>query len=231
MLNILEIREEFECKLIDESWHFMNPVVFNCVLLYVLVIVLSIIQSRFRIIKDNPVSFFLLLILVPLIVFGKAAKLNTWTALTGAEIFGWTLMLSFLNPKSIVPKINEGYIYAYTLFQWYLLIDAIILKGFTIILLLVILISIYPTFLIIKASLEKRKLKRKNKMILYYWFLFAISFTYVDQVALDIITPIVAISQINQFTTVYVVFTAIQLYYISTVFSLLFVGIPFFSFR
>lgn len=206
----------------------MNPVVFNCILLYVLVVVLSVIQSRFRIIKDNPISFFILLILVPVLVLGKAARLDTWTEVTGAEIFGWTLMLSFLNPKSIVPRINEGYIYAYTLFHWYLLIDTLILKGFTILLVLVIFISVYPTFLIINASLEKRKLEYKNKLILYYWFLFAIFFTYADQVALDIITPIVALAQINQFTTVYVVFTAIQLYYISTVFSLIFVGIPFF---
>lgn len=206
----------------------MNPVVFNCVLLYALVVLLSVIQSRFRIVKDNPVTFFILLILVPILLLGKAAKLETYTSITGFEIWGWTLVLAYLNPKRIVPRINEGYIYAYTLFHWYLLIDTIRTEGLTWIITIVLLISVYPTFLILKASLENRKLEYKHKMILYYWFLFAIFFTYIDQVALDIIQPIAALSEINVMTTLYITTTAVQLYFIATTFSLLFIGIPIF---
>jgi hypothetical protein len=63
---------------------------------------------------------------------------------------------------------------------------------------------------------------------LYYWFLFAISFTYIDQVSLDIIQPILALNQVNVESTTYVLVTAVQLYFIATSFSLLFVGIPVF---
>lgn len=205
-----------------------NPVLFNCVILYLTVVMLSLLQSRFRIIKDDPFTFFLMVVLTPIIMLGKAAKLKTWTSITGAEIFGWTLILSYMNPKRIVPRINEGYIYAYTLFHWYLLIDTILLKGFNFGLGLVCVISIYPTYLIIKAALEHRKLEYKAKLILYYWFLFAVIFTYIDQVALDIIQPILALYEVNFATTMYVLITAIQLYFISTSLSLLFVGIPFF---
>lgn len=205
-----------------------NPVLFNCILLYLTVVMLSLLQSRFRIIKDDPWVFCILVVLTPLIGFGKAAKLKTWTSITGAEIWIWTLMLSYFNPKRIVPKINEGYIYAYTLFHWYLLIDTIYLKGFNFWTIIICAISIYPTFLILNSSLEFKKLEYNNKLILYYWFLFIITFTYIDQVALDIIKPILALYEVSFQTTTYVLITGVQLYFIGTSFSLLFVGIPIF---
>ena len=70
-------------------------------------------------------------------VFAKAGKIGTWTGITGFEIFGWTLIMAYLNPKRIVPRINEGYIYAYTLFHWYLLVRTIEEKGFTYILIFI----------------------------------------------------------------------------------------------
>jgi len=197
-------------------------------MLYLTVILLSLLQSRFKIVKDDPWVFLFLIIFVPIIGFGKAAKLKSWTSITGVEIWFWTLMLAYFNPKRIVPRINEGYIYAYTLFHWYLLSDTIISKGINFWTVSVCLISIFPTFLIIKSTLENKKLKYKNKLILYYWFLFAITFTYIDQVALDIIQPILALYEINFANSIYVLVTAIQLYFIATSFSLLFVGIPFF---
>jgi hypothetical protein len=161
-------------------------------------------------------------------MLGKAAKLKTWTSITGAEIFGWTLILSYMNPKRIVPRINEGYIYAYTLFHWYLLVDTITTKELGFWLGLVLAISIYPTILIVKSALEHKKLSYRDKLILYYWFLFAITFTYIDQVSLDIIKPILALNEVNFATTTYILITGVQLYFISTSFSLLFVGIPIF---
>lgn len=205
-----------------------NPVVFNCALLYVTVVLLSILQSRFRIIIDNPTWFFILLIVTPLLMYAKAAKVKTWTELTGFEIFAWTLMLAYFNPKRILPRINEGYIYAYTLFHWYLLIDTITIEGIRFWLGFVLVLSIYPTVLIIKSTLEHKLLTYSNKLILYYWFLFAVIFTYIDQVAMDIIHPILALPEINFISTAYVLITAAQLYFISTTLSLLFVGIPFF---
>lgn len=205
-----------------------NPVLFNCVFLYLTVVLLSLLQSRFRIFKDDPWVFILLLIFTPIVMLGKMKSLRTWTEVTGAEIWGWTLVLAFFNPKRIVPRINEGYIYAYTLFHWYLLIDTIIDKGFGFWLGLVVAISIFPTFLIVKSALEHKRLSYRNKLILYYWFLFAITFTYIDQVAVDIIKPILALYEVNFATTTYVLLTAVQLYFIATTFSLLFVGIPFF---
>lgn len=193
-----------------------------------MVVILSVFQSRFRIIKDSPVTFFLLLLLFPVLLFGKAAKIKTWTGLTGFEIWGWTLVLAYFNPKRIVPKVNEGYILTYTLFHWYLLIEAITLKGFNFLTVLVLLISIYPTLLILKSSVESKKLSYQNKLILYYWFLFTVSFTYADQVALKIITPIIAFNEINLYSSLYVIITAIQLYFIAMSLSLLFVGIPIF---
>lgn len=161
-------------------------------------------------------------------MFGKAAKLKTWTSITGFEIWVWTLVLAYFNPKRIVPRINEGYIYAYTLFHWYLLVDTIMTNGLGFWLGLVLIISVYPTIRIVKSSLEHKKLSYWNKLILYYWFLFAITFTYIDQVSLDIIQPILALYEINFATTTYVLITAVQLYFIATSFSLLFVGIPIF---
>ncbi len=161
-------------------------------------------------------------------MFGKAAKLKTWTSITGFEIWVWTLVLAYINPKRIVPRINEGYIYAYTLFHWYLLVDTIMTNGLGFWLGLVLIISVYPTIRIVKSSLEHKKLSYWNKLILYYWFLFAITFTYIDQVSLDIIQPILALYEINFATTTYVLITAVQLYFIATSFSLLFVGIPIF---
>ncbi len=206
----------------------MNPVAFNCIFLYITVVILSLLQSKFRIYKDDPFSFIIYLILTPIVVFGKAGKIGTWTGITGFEIFAWTLILAFMNPKSIVPRINEGYIYAYTLFHWYLLSRTIEQKGFTYLLIFLSAISIYPTLLICKSALEHKKLSFRNKLTLYYWFLFAIVFTYIDQVALDIIEPILAVHKINAITILYILITAIQLYFISTSFSLIFVGIPFF---
>jgi hypothetical protein len=205
-----------------------NPVLFNCVLLYLTVVLLSLLQSRFRIIKDDPWVFCFLVVLTPLVMLGKSAKLKTWTSITGFEIFGWTLVLSYFNPKRIVPRINEGYIFAYTLFHWYLLVDTISAKGLGFWLGLVLAISVYPTILIIKSALEHKKLSYQEKLTLYYWFLFAIIFTYIDQVSLDIIQPILALYEVNFATTTYVLITAVQLYFIATSFSLLFVGIPVF---
>ncbi|MFY8021342.1 MAG: hypothetical protein ACOVP1_09100 [Bacteroidia bacterium] len=166
--------------------------------------------------------------MTPIVILGKAAKLKTWTSITSVEIFAWTLILSYMNPKRIVPRINEGYIYAYTLFHWYLLIETIANKGPGFWLSLVFAISIYPTFLIVKSALEHKKLSYRNKLILYYWFLFAIVFTYIDQVSLNIIKPILELYEVNFMTTIYVLITGVQLYFISTSFSLLFVGIPIF---
>ncbi len=206
----------------------MKPIVFNCVLLYLTVVILSVLQSRFRIIKDQPWTFLFLLIGGPILILGKAKKIRTWTELTGLEIWGWTLLLAYFNPKRIVPRVNEGYIFAYTLFHWYLLLDTINLKGLNFITTTVALISVYPTYLIIKNVLQHQRLPYRDKLVLYYWFLFAIFFTYIDQVALDIITPILALTEINFQTILYVLITAVQLYFIATSFSLLFVGIPVF---
>ncbi len=224
--STLAVTFNADSALLTES--IMNPVIINCVSLYIIVVLLSIVQSRFRIIKDDPWVFLLLIIIFPLLVLGKAAKLKTWTSITGMEIWTWTLILSYFNPKRIVPKVNEGYIYAYTLFHWYLLGDTINIKGLNFWTITVLAISIYPTILIVKSALENKKLKYSDKLILYYWFLFAIIFTYIDQVALDIITPILALPDITFVNSTYVLVTAIQLYFIATSFSLLFVGIPFF---
>jgi hypothetical protein len=165
---------------------------------------------------------------MPFLILGKAKGIKTWTGLTGIEIFGYTLFVAYLNAKSILPKINEGYIYAYTLFHWYLLYDTINLKGFNTFLVIILLISIYPTFLIIKSSFEFKVLKPTSKIVLYYWFLFTIAFTYIDQVALEIVDPILALSSLSFKNTMVVLLSAVQLYFISTVLSLLFVGVPFF---
>lgn len=206
----------------------MNPIVVNCVLLYLTVVILSLIQSRLRIVKDDPTSFFLLLFLVPILVFAKAKGIKTWTGLTALEIFGYTFVIGCVNIKRILPRINEGYIYAYTLFHWYLLFDTINIKGFNFWLIVVLSISIYPTYLIIKSSFEHKKLEQNSKIILYYWFLFTIGFTYVDQIALDIVEPVTALTKIDFGNSMIILFSAVQLYFISTIFSLIFVGIPFF---
>lgn len=206
----------------------MNPVALNCILLYVLVVILSLFQSKFKIYKDEPMIFLLCLILTPILVFAKAGKIGTWTGITGFEIFGWTLILAYMNPKRIVPRVNEGYIYAYTLFHWYLLVRTIEEKGFTYLLIFISLVSIYPTFLICKSSLEHKILNYRNKLTLYYWFLFTITFTYIEQVALDIIKPILAFYEVNLVNTIFILITALQLYFIATSFSLLFVGVPIF---
>lgn len=206
----------------------MNPIIVNCVVLYLTVILLSLLQSRFRLFKDDPATYLILVIIMPFLILGKAKGIKTWTGLTGIEIFGYTLFVAYLNAKSILPKINEGYIYAYTLFHWYLLYDTINLKGFNTFLVIILLISIYPTFLIIKSSFEFKVLKPTSKIVLYYWFLFTIAFTYIDQVALEIVDPILALSSLSFKNTMVVLLSAVQLYFISTVLSLLFVGVPFF---
>jgi hypothetical protein len=206
----------------------MNPIVFNCIFLYLAVIALSLIQSRFRLVKDNPIEYLMLLLIGPFIVLGKAKGIKTWTGLTGMEIFGYTLFITFLNPKRILPRINEGYIYAYTLFHWYLLFDTFLLKGLNFWTGLVLVLSVYPTYLIIRSSFESKKLIQRDKIILYYWFLFTIAFTYADQVALDLIEPVVALDDISIRSSSIVMFSAVQLYFVSTMLSLLFVGIPFF---
>jgi hypothetical protein len=177
----------------------MNPVLINCILLYALVILFSLLQTRFKLITDSPLTFFLLLFLVPLIIFGKASArhIDTWTELTGFEIFGYTLVWSYINAKFLVPKINEGYILAYTLFHWYLLADTIAVKGFNNWMIFVVVISIVPTLLVLKASFEHKILSQTQKTVLYYWFLFTVTFTYIDQAALKIITPIIALETVD----------------------------------
>lgn len=165
---------------------------------------------------------------MPFLILGKAKGIKTWTDLTALEIFGYTLVIAYFNAKRILPRINEGFIYAYTLFHWYLLYDTIHIKGFNFWTILVLTISLYPTYLIIKSSLEHKILDQRSKIILYYWFLFTIGFTYVDQVAMDIIQPITALIKIDFSNTMFVFFSAIQLYFISTILALMFVGIPIF---
>jgi hypothetical protein len=206
----------------------MNPIIVNCILLYLTVVILSLLQSRLRIVKDDPSTYLMLLVLLPILIFAKAKGIKTWTGLTAFEIFGYTLMIGYVNAKRILPRINEGYIYAYTLFHWYLLYDTINIKGFNFWLILVLSISIYPTYLIIKSSFEHKKLEQNSKIILYYWFLFTIGFTYADQVALDIVEPVTALTKIDFGNSMIILFSAVQLYFISTIFSLIFVGIPFF---
>lgn len=206
----------------------MNPVIFNCVLLYILVVGLSVVQSRFKIVKDSPLTFVLLLIFTPILVIGKAKGRMSWAELTGMEIWAWTLMIALFNARHMLPRINEGFIYAYTLFHWYLLIEAIDVKGFNLLLGTITGISVYPTFLIIKSAFEHKRLEATDKIILFYWFLFTISFTYIDQVALNVIRPILAMVEISGRSILYVVFTAVQLYFIAASFTLLMAGIPVF---
>lgn len=206
----------------------MNPILFNCILLYLSVIFLSLLQSRFSLIKDNPVSYIVLVLITPFIIAGKLRKIRTWTAITGFEIFGYTLIIAYINVKSIVPRINEGYVYAYTLFHWYLLIDTINIKGLNFWKIIVAVISLYPTVLIVKSAFEFDLVNRRNKIILYYWFLFTVAFTYINQVALDIVQPIIALYEINFTNTLIVLTSAVQLYFISTILSLIFIAIPVF---
>jgi hypothetical protein len=69
-------------------------------------------QPSLRIVKDDLPTYFILLVLVPILVFANAKGIKTWTGLTALEIFGYTLMIGFVNVKRILPRINEGYIYA-----------------------------------------------------------------------------------------------------------------------
>lgn len=208
----------------------MNPVLINCIILYALVILFSLLQTRLKILTDSPLTFFAMIFILPLLIYAKAASkgISSWTALTGFEIFGYTLIWSYINAKFLVPKINEGYILAYTLFHWYLLADTIAVKGFNHWMIFAVVISIVPTFLVLKASFEYKVLSQTQKTVLYYWFLFTVTFTYIDQAALKIITPIIALEKVDFASTAYICFTAVQLYFISTTFSLLFVGIPLF---
>ncbi|WP_276132057.1 hypothetical protein [Polluticoccus soli] len=159
-------------------------------------------------------------------VFGKAKKVDTWTELTGLEIVGYTLVMSYMNCKRVLPKINEGYIYAYTLFHWYLLYDSLQLKGFNFILTTVTILSVFPTFLIIKNCLQHKALTTKEKAALFYWFVFTVVFTYADQVALDIISPILTYNEISGYGVILILMSAAQLYFLSTFVSLLFIGMP-----
>ncbi len=206
----------------------MNPVVINCILLYFTVLIISLVQSRLKIFTDNPKLYILLIIVTPIIVLGKAKNIHTWTGLTSFEIFGYTIMLAFLNVKRVLPRINEGYIYAYTLLHWYLLLDTIIYSGWNFWLISTFVISLYPTYITIKTSLEHKLVSRVDKIILFYWFLFTISFTYIDQVALEVIEPVTALYEVSLLSVIIVFISALQLYFMSTVLTLLFIAIPLF---
>lgn len=206
----------------------MNPIIINCILLYLTVIILSLLQSRFRIYKDNPISFILMLFIVPIMVFGKSKGIKTWTGLTGMQIFGYSLVVGLMSARRVLPKLNEGYIYAYTLLHWYLLIELFRIKGIGFWDSFVLIVSIYPTFLIVKAVFQHRLLSRVDKMILYYWFLFIVAFTFIDQFALKILTPVLTLREISFVNTIIIFFSAVQLYFICTIFSLIFIAIPFF---
>ncbi|MGQ0828973.1 MAG: hypothetical protein ACT4ON_11340 [Bacteroidota bacterium] len=209
----------------------MNPIVFNCVLLYLFVVAFSLLQSRLKLIKDSPISFVFVVLVVPFLIYAKTASKRpnlTWTELTGFEILGYTLVISFMNAKRIVPKLNEGFIYAYTLFHWYILSETINKIGFNFILITISIISVYPTFLIIKNAFEDKLVTRQEKIILYYWFLFIIGYTYINEVALNVIQPIFTMNEITLSSIIIIAFSALQLYFISTVLSLLFISVPLF---
>ena len=207
----------------------MNPIIFNCVLLYLLVILLSLFQTRFKLITDSPIIFILVLIFLPLFVYLKAVSkgtVDTWTELTGLEIFAYTVVWSLVSAKYLTPRINEGYILAYTLFHWYLLTETIFTLGWNTLLNIITAVSALPTLLVLIASLQHRILNIREKTVIYYWFLFTVIFTYIDQVAMDIVTPITTLYTIDLHAVLVVAFSAIQLYFISTMLSLLFIGIP-----
>jgi hypothetical protein len=206
----------------------MNPVIINCFLLYVLVILLSLFQSRFRIFKDDPFTYTLLLIFTPLVVLGKAKGIKTWPTLTAFEIFGYTLMVAYTGGRRIVPKINEGYIYAYTLLHWYLLYDAIQRHGFGFWNTAVLILSIYPTFLCLRSIFQHRKLEQRTKIVLYYWCLFTVVYAFISQIAQSIIHPILTAYEVSWRSFGVILFSAVQLYFISTLLSLLWLGIPLF---
>lgn len=206
----------------------MNPVIFNCILLYLFVILLSLLQSRFRIFKDDPTTYIILLLVTPFMVLGKAKNIKTWTELTGFEVIGYVLVISLFSAKRILPKVNEGYIYAYTLFHWYLLSDAIHRVGYGFWNVFVLLLSLYPTFLIIRSAFEFKRLNSRSKVILYYWFLFIVAYTFASQLAMHIIKPVLTDYEISVKATGLIFLSAVQLYFISTICSLLFVGIPLF---
>ena len=204
----------------------MNPMIFNCFLLFVFVILLSIFQSRFRVVKDSPLSFVVIVIVVPFLVLGKAKNIKSWDDLTGLEIFTYTLMLAYLFPKRIVPKLNEGFIYAYTLLHWYLVIDAINRVGYNFWNVAIALLSIFPTILIIKNAFEDKALERKEKIVLYYWFLFIVGYCFISQWAQNIIHPVLTSYEISYQSTFLIFISAVQLYFISTILTLWFVAIP-----
>lgn len=206
----------------------MNPIIFNCFLLYLFVILLSLLQSRFRILKDDPATYIILLVVMPFLILGKAKGIKTWTELTSFEIVGYTLMISYLNAKRLLPKINEGFIYAYTLLHWYLLFDAMNRVGGNFWNVAVAVISIYPTILILKSAYEHRRLAQREKIILCYWFLFTVFYCYISQVAQSIIRPVLTAPDISLLSTSIIFLSAIQLYFIAIVFCLLFLAIPLF---
>lgn len=206
----------------------MNPIIFNCFLLYIFIVILSLLQSRLRLFKDDPVTYIILLVVMPFLVLGKAKGIKTWTDLTLYEIVAYTLVISYLNAKRLLPKINEGFIYAYTLLHWYLLFDAMNRVGGNFWNILVAVISIFPTILILKSAYEHKRLVQREKIILCYWFLFTVFYCYISQVAQSIIKPVLTAPDISVLSTLIIFLSAIQLYFIAIVFCLLFLAIPLF---
>jgi hypothetical protein len=191
---------------------------------------MSLLQSKFKIVKESPIGFVFIIVVLPILIFGKAASrgIHTWTGIAGAEIMGYTLVLAYMYAKHIMPKINEAYIYVYTLLHWYFLLENISNIGWNFWLMATFIVSVYPTFLILKNVFIYKELTRRNKAILFYWFLFTVLFTYADQMALNIIAPVLTQYEIS-IASIFVIFlSAIQLYFMATTLTLLFLGVPLF---
>jgi hypothetical protein len=204
----------------------MDPFTFYTFFIFGVTVLLSALQSRFKIVREYPIVFWSMVFFIPVFTMLHGPMENM--SITGFHVAIFTLILAYINPQRMSPRVNEGYIYAYTLFHWYLLIMTLIETGITFWLGVVLVISILPTHLIVKAIFQHDRLEYAEKVILYYWFLFTVIFTFIDQVAMGIVHPFMDMHMVSWENTLYALITAIQLYFIAACFSLIFVGIPLF---
>lgn len=210
----------------------MWPELINGLVLYFGVIVIMLLQTRFQPVRETPWLFGIMTVLLPVWLYFRfnhhdpdTLVFTTWYVLAVYVIF-----MTFHSSRNASPVLNETYILTYTLLFWYVFISSIIETGFNPWWLLVPAIGIVPTFVILKASFQHKKLSELEKLILIYWFLFTVVFNYVDQFFLGHVHPALTSHAVSFEHISALLFTATQLYFIGTAAALFLGSLPLFRF-
>lgn len=204
----------------------MGPISAYSLLFQLLIILLSIWQTRMSILKKWNWAFWagvFFSFLFTLVAYEGIGS-NPIIALLFTAY--WTFLLTFTQPKQVAPKMNEAYIYLYTLYFWYVLGSDIYQNPNNLLLYGFAAIAMYPSLLILRACFSPKVLESNQKVVLFFWFLVCVIFIYLNEVFVKNLFPYMAVHKYSFVGFTYTLISAVQVYFMAIIISFALISNP-----